>query len=52
MSKKLLPISLEIVGIAAIGVGIGIEMAYPCQHRLGGGNHWKLSGRYRWRYLG
>lgn len=27
MSKKLLPISIEIVGIAAIGVGIGIELA-------------------------
>lgn len=27
MSKKLLPITLEVVGIAAIGVGIGIELA-------------------------
>ncbi len=27
MSKKLLPVTLEIVGVAAIGVGIGIEMA-------------------------
>ena len=27
MSKKLLPITLEIVGIAAIGVGIGVELA-------------------------
>jgi len=27
MSKKLLPVTLEIVGIATIGVGIGIEMA-------------------------
>ena len=27
MSKKLLPISLEVVGVAAIGVGIGVELA-------------------------
>ena len=27
MSKKLLPITLKIVGIVAIGVGIGIELA-------------------------
>jgi hypothetical protein len=27
MSKKLLPVTLEIVGIAAIGVGIGVELA-------------------------
>jgi len=27
MSKKLLPISLEVVGIAAIGIGIGVELA-------------------------
>ena len=27
MSKKLLPITLEIVGIAAIGIGIGVELA-------------------------
>ena len=27
MGKKLLPITLEIVGIAAIGVGIGVELA-------------------------
>jgi hypothetical protein len=27
MSKKLLPISLEVAGIAAIGVGIGVELA-------------------------
>ena len=27
MGKKLLPISIEIVGIAVIGVGIGIELA-------------------------
>jgi len=27
MSKKLLPVSLEVVGIAAIGVGIGVELA-------------------------
>jgi len=27
MTKKLLPISLEIVGIAAIGIGIGVELA-------------------------
>jgi len=27
MSKKLLPVILEIVGVAAIGVGIGVELA-------------------------
>jgi len=27
MSKKLLPIALELVGIAAIGTGIGVEIA-------------------------
>ncbi len=27
MSRKLLPIALELVGIAAIGVGIGVELA-------------------------
>ena len=27
MGKKLLPVTLEIVGIAAIGVGIGVELA-------------------------
>ena len=27
MSKKLLPVTLEIVDIAAIGVGIGVELA-------------------------
>ena len=27
MSKKLLPVTLEILGIAAIGVGIGVELA-------------------------
>jgi len=27
MSKKLLPITLEIVGVAAIGMGIGVELA-------------------------
>jgi hypothetical protein len=27
MSKKLLPVILEITGIAAIGVGIGVELA-------------------------
>ena len=27
MTKKLLPIGLELIGIAAIGSGIGIEMA-------------------------
>ena len=27
MSKKLLPVTLEITGIAAIGVGIGVELA-------------------------
>ena len=27
MSKKLLPVILEIMGIAAIGVGIGVELA-------------------------
>ncbi len=27
MSKKLLPVALEITGIAAIGVGIGVELA-------------------------
>ena len=27
MGKKLLPISIEVVGIASIGVGIGIELA-------------------------
>jgi len=27
MGKKLLPVALEIVGIAAIGVGIGVELA-------------------------
>jgi hypothetical protein len=27
MSKKLLPVTLEIVGVVAIGVGIGVELA-------------------------
>jgi len=27
MNKKLLPISLELLGIAAIGAGIGVELA-------------------------
>ena len=27
MSKKLLPIALELMGIAAIGAGIGVEIA-------------------------
>jgi hypothetical protein len=27
MGKKLLPVTLEVVGIAAIGVGIGVELA-------------------------
>jgi hypothetical protein len=27
MSKKLLPVTLEIMGIAAIGVGIDVELA-------------------------
>ena len=27
MSKKLLPITLELMGIAAIGAGIGVEIA-------------------------
>ena len=27
MSKKLLPITLELMGIAAIGTGIGVEIA-------------------------
>jgi len=27
MSKKLLPIILEVVGIVAIGIGIGVEIA-------------------------
>jgi len=27
MSRKLLPVALELVGIATIGVGIGVELA-------------------------
>ena len=27
MRKKLLPVTLEVVGVAAIGVGIGVELA-------------------------
>ena len=27
MNKKLLPVTLEVVGVAAIGVGIGVELA-------------------------
>ena len=27
MNRKLVPIALELVGIAAIGVGIGVELA-------------------------
>ena len=27
MNKKLLPVTLEMVGVAAIGVGIGVELA-------------------------
>ena len=27
MSKKLLPVTLEVVGVAAIGVGLGGELA-------------------------
>jgi len=27
MGKRLLPVTLEIVGIATIGVGIGVELA-------------------------
>ena len=27
MNRKLLPVALELVGIAAIGVGIGVELA-------------------------
>ena len=27
MNKKLLPVTLELMGIAAIGAGIGVEMA-------------------------
>ena len=27
MSKKLLPVTLEVVGVAAISVGIGVELA-------------------------
>ena len=27
MSKKLIPITIELVGIAVIGTGIGVEMA-------------------------
>ena len=27
MNKKLIPISIEVVGVAAIGVGIGVELA-------------------------
>jgi len=27
MNKKLIPVTIEVVGVAAIGVGIGVEMA-------------------------
>jgi len=27
MNRKLIPITIELVGIAAIGVGIGVELA-------------------------
>jgi len=27
MNKKLIPITIELIGIAAIGIGIGIELA-------------------------
>ncbi len=27
MNRKLVPIALELVGIAAIGIGIGVELA-------------------------
>ncbi|WP_332445750.1 hypothetical protein [Dehalococcoides mccartyi] len=27
MNKKLIPVTIEVVGVAAIGVGIGVELA-------------------------
>ena len=27
MSKKLIPVTIEVVGVATIGVGIGVELA-------------------------
>ena len=27
MNKKLIPVMIEVVGVAAIGVGIGVELA-------------------------
>jgi len=27
MNKKLIPITIEVIGVAAIGVGIGVELA-------------------------
>ena len=52
MNRKLIPITIELVGIATIGVGIGVELATHADIGWATSNNRKLPGRCRRRHLG